>query len=62
MNKIFKLATGHFLLIPSDAPHEILPIDMNMYGETAVSHVKVLRDLADAIESADRRLTESRKS
>lgn len=55
-NKIFKLSSGYWLLLPHDALHEIVPADMSITSVTVQSQVEHLRRLADDIEAADRRL------
>jgi hypothetical protein len=61
MNKLFKLASSHYLIVHGDAPCEVLPTSIDMYGETPARQAKHLRALADEIEAADRRITERKK-
>ena len=54
---VYKLATGHYLIVSSAAPHEIVPTDCgNTHPSTAREHANHLRALADLIIAADKRL------
>ncbi len=56
-NTLFKLASSHYLIVHADAPYEVLPTTVDMYGETPARKATVLRTLANEIEAADRRLS-----
>ena len=59
-NKLYKLASGHLLLIPEDAPIEIVPMDMNAEGSEPSRYAAHLRDVARNIDAADERLSRRR--
>jgi len=56
-NKLFKLASGHYLIVHADAPFEVVPTSIDMYGDTPRAQAKHLRKLADEIEAADQRIS-----
>ena len=58
MNKLFKLATGHYLIVHADAPMRVVPVSIEAFSEMPANQAKHLRAVADEIEAADRHIAE----